>query len=50
LRGWVWVGWLAGPTGDRVGNLFIDLSKAAGPKFFINFEIEMRKSEDEETG
>ena len=30
--------------------LFIDLSKAAGPKFFINFEIELRKSEEEETG
>ena len=30
--------------------LFIDLSKAAGPKFFINFEVEMRKPEEEETG
>ena len=29
--------------------LFVDLSKASGPKFFINFEIEMRKSEEEET-
>ena len=27
---------------------YIDLSRAAGPKFFISFEIEMRKSEEEE--
>ena len=29
---------------------YIDLSKASGPKFYINFEVEMRKSEEEETG
>ena len=28
---------------------YIDLSKASGPKFYINFEVEMRKSGDEET-
>ena len=30
--------------------LYIDLSKDSGPKFYINFEVEMRKSEEEETG
>ena len=30
--------------------LYIDLSKASGPKFYINFEVEMRKPEEEETG
>ena len=29
---------------------YIDLSKSSGPKFFINFEIELRRSEEEETG
>ena len=29
---------------------FIDLSRATGPRFFINFETELRKSEEEETG
>ena len=28
---------------------YIDLSKASGPKFFINFEVELRRSEEEET-
>jgi hypothetical protein len=28
---------------------YIDLSKPSGPKFFINFEVELRRSEDEET-
>ena len=28
---------------------YIDLSKALGPKFFINFEVELRRSEEEET-
>ena len=29
---------------------YIDLSKSSGPKFFINFEVELRRSEEEETG
>ena len=28
---------------------YIDLSKASGPTFYINFEVEMRKSGEEET-
>ena len=28
---------------------YIDLSKSSGPKFFINFEVELRRSEEEET-
>ena len=28
---------------------YIDLSKASGVKFFINFEVELRRSEEEET-
>ena len=28
---------------------YIDLSKASGPKFYINFEVELRSSAEEET-